>query len=337
MNWFVFRQHRKQFLVFGAILAAFTVFSILTSNHYWHLYQSAKEACAQNAANPSCSDLSNSLPFSYGAVQRAVYVTSLVVPLLLGLFLGSPLFSRECEEGTNKLAWTQSVSRRKWVTAKLVWTILFAALYGLTVSLLLNWWTRTPNSLNHDRFGAGEFDVQGMMPLAYSVFFTTVGLTMSAWFRKTLIALAVTLGLFIAFQVSFAQWIRAHYMAPITVTAPMGPNAIDDKIPTGAWVIQRDVVDKHGKTFNSFDINNMPANCRAMIQQVKGGGIRVKAGPDGADSIDTCLNDAGYHQIAKYQPAYRYWDFQRIEAGIYLSLTALAIGATYWLVLKRDA
>ena len=54
-------------------------------------------------------------------------------------------------------------------------------------------------------------------------------------------------------------------------------------------------------------------------------------------SIDTCLDNAGYHQVAMCQPSYRCWDFQRIEAGIYLGITAIAVAATYWLVLRRDA
>lgn len=271
--------------------------------------------------------------------MRAVFVTSLGVPLILGLFLGSPLFSKEYEEGTNKLVWTQSVSRRKWLTTKLAWALLFAALYGLAISLLVSWWTRTLNTLDHSRLGAGEFDVQGIMPFAYSIFFTALGFTLSAWFRKTLIALAITLGLFIAFQTSFAEWIRGHYMMPVTVTAPMGPGAVEDKIPPGAWVLQRSIVDKNGHSFNSFDLSNMPPQCRTLLQNSRAdnGDISVKAGPGDGDPIDACLNQAGYHQIATYQPASRYWDFQRIETGIFLGMTAVATAATYWLVLKRDA
>jgi len=68
-----------------------------------------------------------------------------------------------------------------------------------------------------------------------------------------------------------------------------------------------------------------------------GNGIRVKVVPGNGDPIDACLNKAGFSQIAKYQPSYRYWDFQRIEAGLYLSLSVILIGATYWLILRRDA
>lgn len=341
MNWFIWRQHRRQFILFGIILAIFAIFSIFTGNHYWHIYQHATASCAQNPATPSCSDIAGNLPQSYGVMLRVVFVTSLAIPLVLGLFLGSPLFSKEYEEGTHKLVWTQSVSRRRWLTAKVLWMLLFAALYGLAVSLLVNWWTRTTNALDHSRFDAGQFDVQGMMPFAYSVFFTTIGFTVSAWFRKTIVAFAVTLGLFIFFQVLFAQWVRAHYMMPVTITSPMGPSEIDSRLPAGAWVLQRNIVDKNGRTFDSFSLASLPQQCREIIQGVKGGdGIAIKVGPGhmgGADPVDTCLDNAGFHQMARYQPGYRFWDFQRIESGIYLGMATFAIGSTYWLVLKRDA
>jgi hypothetical protein len=340
MNWFVLRQYRNQFMILGIILAAFAAFTILTSNHYWHLYQHAVATCKQNPATPSCSDLHNSLPQSYGATLRAVYITGLGIPLLLGLFLGSPLFSKEYEEGTNKLAWTQSVSRRKWLTTKLGWALAFTVLYGLAVGLLVSWGARTTNALDHSRFFAGQFDTQGMMPFAYSVFFTAIGFTLSAWFRKTLIALAVTLGLFIAFQASFAQWIRPHYMTPVTITAKMGPNEVDSKIPTGAWVLRHDIIDKNGKSFDGFSPSSMPSQCQKLITVTHDstGGTAVRAdNKAGGESIDDCLNAAGYHQIASYQPSYRYWDFQRIETGIFLGMAAVATGVTYLLVLKRDA
>jgi hypothetical protein len=342
VNWFVWRQHRTQFMIFGLILAAFTIFTVLTGNHFWHIYQQAVTTCKENPATPACSDLHNSLPQGYGTILRMVFVTALGVPLVLGTFLGAPLFSKEYEEGTNKLAWTQSVSRRKWLTAHMVWALAFAALYGLAVSLLVSWWARTSNALDHTRFSSGQFDVQGIMPFAYSVFFTAIGFAMSAWFRKTLIALAVTLGLFIVLQASVGELIRPHYMMPVTVTASMNRDAIDKKIPTGAWVTSMGAVDGNGKTFNSLRVEDLPQKCQALIQHAPremgvDGGISVKTRSDGGDPINDCVNAAGFHQLAKYQPSSRYWNFQRIETGLYLGMAALSVGVTYLLVLKRDA
>ncbi|HXR50201.1 MAG TPA: ABC transporter permease subunit [Verrucomicrobiae bacterium] len=346
MNWFVWRQHRKQFLSFGVLLALFAALLIPTGIHYWHTYQQALTNCAQHPALYKCDDLTNTLFSSQadGFIRIAEVLGTFGLPLLVGLFVGAPLVAREYEEGTNKLAWTQSVSRRKWLTTKVVWVLGFALLYGITLTILATWWSRTLNTVAHNRFVQGHFETQGLMPVAYSVFFTALGFAVGAWFRKTILAFAITFGVFVLCMASFANWVRPHYMTPVTVTAAMGPNSLDGKIPTDAWILQRNIVDKNGKVLNGDLFREAPPQCQKILQQaeVQGnghGGIRVKAvpNPNGGDPIDDCLNKAGFHQIAKYQPSYRYWDFQRIEASIYLGMTALAVAAKYWLVLKRDA
>ena len=346
MNWFVWRQHRKQFLVFALLLAAFAALLIPSGIHFWHAYQQALVNCAQHPAIYSCNDLTDTLLTSRadGFVRVAVVMGTFGLPILVGLFVGAPLIAKEYEEGTNKLAWTQTVSRRKWLTTKMAWALGFALIYGILLTILVTWWSRTINTVALNRFVQGHFETQGLMPVAYSVFFTAIGFTMGAWFRKTLLALAITSGVFVLCMVSFANWIRPHYMTPIAITAPMGPNDLGGKIPSGAWVLSRDIVDKNGKTLNGDIFPVAPPACQQIIQQagISGnghGGIRVKAvpTPGGGDPIDDCLNKAGFHQIAKYQPSYRYWEFQEIESGIYLGMTAMAVAATYWLVLKRDA
>ena len=43
----------------------------------------------------------------------------LVVPALIGMFWGAPIIAHELETGTFRLAWTQSVSRLRWLLVKL--------------------------------------------------------------------------------------------------------------------------------------------------------------------------------------------------------------------------
>jgi hypothetical protein len=48
------------------------------------------------------------------------------------------------------------------------------------------------------------------------------------------------------------------------------------------------------------------------------------------------MQASGYRSnYLSYQPADRLWTFQWIETGIYLAISALAIGATFWLVRRR--
>jgi hypothetical protein len=41
--------------------------------------------------------------------------------------------------------------------------------------------------------------------------------------------------------------------------------------------------------------------------------------------------------VTRYQPAGRFWHFQFAEAGLFLALTAAALGATVWLLHRRSA
>lgn len=41
--------------------------------------------------------------------------------------------------------------------------------------------------------------------------------------------------------------------------------------------------------------------------------------------------------LVTYQPADRFWPFQFIEAGIFVALTAAALGTTIWLLHRRAA
>ncbi len=341
MNWFVWRQHRKQFLMLGILLAIFAALIVPTGNHFWHTYQQALTTCRQNPATPSCSNLPDNL-FQTHTDQilfNLVPVAILFLPAILGMFWGAPLLSKEYTEGTNSLAWTQSVSRRKWLTAKLIWILAATVVVVGAFAALNTWWAKTPNALLYNRFNYLFFASQGIVPVAYGLFAVAFGILFGAWFRKIMVAVGVTLGLFIVMvMIVVPNFVRPHYMTPITISAPLGP-AFRDNIPGRAWVLTRDIKDKNGRVIGDI-FPAAPHECQQIIQQNQintGGGIQVKATPSGADPIDDCLNKAGFHQVATYQPSYRYWDFQRIEVGIYLGLTALAVGAAYWLVLKRDA
>ncbi len=344
MNWFLWRQHRKNFLVIGILLALYTALVIPTGLHFWHTYQHALTACAQNPADPNCSEPQLGL-FQSSTDQLLFHllpVTILFLPIVLGIFWGAPLLAREYAEGTNGLVWTQGTSRHKWLTVKLTWVLVATAVFIGVFAALMTWWSNTPNTLNMDRFNDVFFSSQGILPVAYALFAVTSGIMFGAWFKKTMVAAGVTLGLFIALAlIAVPNFVRPHYMAPVTVVAQMGPAAVDSKIPEGAnWLLSRNIINQNGEVVQDI-FSSAPAQCQKIIQQMQigtsAGGNRVKAVPGGGDSIDACLNKAGWHQIATFQPSYRYWDFQRIEAGIYLALTVLAVGATYLLVLRRDA
>ena len=77
------------------------------------------------------------------------------LPGLVGLALGVPLVAGEIGHGTNRLAWTQSVTRVRWLAVKLAVGGLVAAGIVAALAVLLQWWT-APSPSRPARTRAGS-------------------------------------------------------------------------------------------------------------------------------------------------------------------------------------
>lgn len=346
MNWFAWRQSRRSFLILGLFLVIYAAFVIPTGIHFWHVYQHTLTDCRLNPANPTCSDLSTSSLFPTTPdrlLTGLIPTTVLFLPIILGVFWGAPLLAKEYADGTNSLAWTQSISRRKWLSVKLAWTIGATVIFMAAFAALVTWWLKTSNALDMDRFSNGNvFGIEGIVPVSIGLFAVAYGILFGAWFRKTMVAVGVTLFLFVATaHIIVPNLLRPNYIKPISISTAVGPRQLNDngKIPQNSWIVSQLIYNGSGKAIYGDIYPAMPAECQKLTQdiQVPNDSHVAKVKAAGGDPVDDCLNQHGWHQVAKYQPGYRYWDFQRIEAGIYIGLSVIAVGATYWLVLKRDA
>lgn len=360
MNWLAWRQHRKQFMVAGIFLILFAALMIPTGLSFWHTYQHALSTCGQT---DTCNQLSNELfqsnldPILFHLVPIAI----MFVPIILGLFWGAPLLTREYLEGTNKLVWTQSISRRRWLTVKLVWVLVGAAITAGAFAALDTWWSRTGNALNLNRFGNLAFSSQGIVPVSYAVFAVALGIMLGAWFKRTMVALGVTLFLLIAIVlVVVPNFVRPHYETPMSYKMSLLGNTRINGVATNpnnpftnsaALVVSQTIVSSQNQP---LDWTNPPKQCivtnpggfigggagvhkQAVAAPGQNGGEALASQNGGPAVSLNCLQTLGYQMDTKYQPSYRYWDFQRIETGLYLALSVIPIGATYWLVLRRDA
>ncbi|MGW7412627.1 hypothetical protein [Streptomyces sp. NPDC054863] len=107
-----------------------------------------------------------------GAADRSWAFTTadavrIALPLLGGVLVAGPMVADELASGTYKMAWTQSVTPARWLTAKLA--VAAGALLGLTVPLsALLWWVRAE--------GAGAFEpALATAPPALTLFAVAVG------------------------------------------------------------------------------------------------------------------------------------------------------------------
>jgi hypothetical protein len=321
MSWVTWLQYRYQGALAAALLAGLAVVLAITGLHAAQVWHSALAGCARAGSCASLADAQLSLadPHIYGLV-----VATAAVPLLPGLFWGAPMVAQETETGTHQFAWTQSITRRRWLAVRAGWLLLGTAILAGAVSALATWWSGPDNALNANAFRLGRFDVIGVVPVGYGVFAMALGICAGALLRRTVSAIAVTLAGFVALRAA-TSWLRLHYMTPVTVYY----NLMLRWTPNGAYLpVSEGVVGPNGQPpaagpgtleWQGFPI---PAACRQAF---------VSGGPKG---VPDCLAAHGYRGYVIYQPASRFWAFQGIEAGIYVVL-AVALLAIAFRALKR--
>lgn len=315
MSWLLWRQSRSQLLTTTAVVALFAVAVALTGVHMAHVYHDATSTCA---ANGTC-DLQGHLFSGYGAIIDAVHL-SIALPLLLGAFLGAPLIARETEHATNVLAWTQTVTRRRWLFTKVGSVLVATVVVSAIVSALVTWWSRTPNALDGNRFQGAQFDTQNVAPIAFALFGVALGLATGAFFRRTLPALAATVGLYAGIRVLVAVYVRPHYMKALTISSRLGSEV---KVPSGSWSLGEHIVDPSGGAVPASGRINIPSSCQATLN--------TRDGPL------PCLGRLGYRSVARFHPPSQYWHFQWTESAIFVVLAAGLVAFALVRTLRRDA
>ncbi len=316
MNQLIWRLHRGQAYFATIALISFAVLILITGVVMANDYHRFLANCT---LTQSCSNGQGELFSGDGAIFDIVNLT-IVVPLLFGLFWGAPLVSKELEDGTHNLVWTQGVTRRRWLSTNVIWCLGAAAIWGTAISLLVLWW-RVPENALGSRFDA--FDQQGIVPIAYSLFAVALGIAVGSLFKRALPSIAATLGAFVLVRAAVGIYLRPHYMAPLTkISSLRGPGS---NAPAGSWLISQGLVSPHGQALaHGLNPNDLPAACQVGASIDKG-------------SIVNCLTSHGFQNAITFQPSNRFWAFQGIESAIFLVLAAGLIALSYWRVLSRDA
>jgi hypothetical protein len=305
MIWVLWRQHRAQAAIAAAAVLAFAVPVLITGRRL----SDALIACR---SGNSCGGLFD----GYQAMTTLVNIT-VAVPLLIAVFWGATVICREVEAGTTALVWAQSITRRRWLWSKLVALFVFTLVSSAAVAGLVTWWSNTHNAQVESRFNSLQFDIQGISPIGYALFASAVGLLAGVLWRRSLPAMATTIGVFVAVRIGVENYLRPHFMAPVVRSVPM--RAGDGGVPAGSWVISKDVT-LHGHVVSGPI--SAPTGC---------GGSATR------ESMNACLDANGFRFRTVYQPAGRFWGFQWVEFGIFAGVSVLLVAAAVWLLRRQDA
>lgn len=361
------RQFRTEAITGFGLLAAFAIVLAVTGPHLAHVYDDFETTCK---AARDCTTAPNPVLNVDKSLQSALPYIVAIAPALVGLFFGAPLVARELETGTFRLAWTQSVTRRRWLVVKLGVVGIAAMAIGGLLTWLTNWWASPLDAVNRNRFGVANFSFHGIAPIGYAAFAFALGVTAGVLLRRTIAAMAVTGAGFAAARLAVTYWVRPNLASPVRESLPLssgdgpgflvgGPHgnlmalgasissstpAAGDVALTGSpalnvpngWVYSTSVVDKTGHAPTSqYLIHACPVFGPVSKQMAAGGS---PSAPSTAQ-LHACVAklSAMLHTVLTYQPASRFWPFQWAEMGIFLAAALVLCGLTFWWLRRQYA
>ena len=345
MIWLTWRQFRAQLAAAFVLVAAVSVWLAATGPHLASLARHNKDVYDLLTGN-------DRLLYDGGLAVLAV------APALIGIFWGAPQVARELETGTYRLAWNQSVTRTRWLATKLGFSILVSAVTVGVLTLAITWWAHPLDGVQGTRTGSLpsrmtpiSFAMRGVVPVAYAVFAVLLGTFVGLVLRRSVAAMALTLAIYVFIQIAVPLWVRPHLIPPTTTVEAISDSTLagimlPEDLGSGRvqvtahtkdprdWVLSNHTVDTHG------DVTKAPswlADCLPPPPPLGGGNgtTEVHTGPGTMDKCFTRLADEGYQQRLVYQPISHFWRLQWAETGLYLVVSALLGGLSFWWVRRR--
>jgi hypothetical protein len=318
MIWLSWRQQRTETVITAALLAGLTALLVPAGIHLASLYDHQGIAHCIGRQTAACNQAIENFGSGVGFVRGLVAGGWLnLAPGLIGVALAAPLVL-DLENGTVRLAWTQSISRSRWLGTKLAVTLATALAAGAAFSLLFTFYDR-PLDRVYGPFD--NFGLEGVAPLAYVLFALALTLAVGVLWQRTAPALIVGFAAYVASRLFVQSWLRQRFVAPLTAT--WGPHATGPRLAR-AWVIAQVPSDKAGHPFTGG---------AAVLQTcARSFGKGVK----GLDPHCLMRHGAGYNH-AVYQPANRFWEFQGIETALFGGIALLLLTLAAWWLRTRTA
>jgi hypothetical protein len=316
MTRLTLRLARPNVLASLALLAALALYAVLTRRAMVaDLSTSGLSGCLTSGGD--CATLVRAFTDKFDAVISS-HRLIILVPMLTGMFWGGPLVAREVEQGTHRLAWTQSIGRGRWLATKLGVFLLGATAVAAVLTQLMTWWFAPIERVQDDfgRLNPDVFDFRGIVPIAYTVFAFALGAAAGAILQRTVPAMLLTLVAYLPIKIA-VQALRGHYLSPLSVSYAFGTPS--PNLGRGDWILGSEMINRGGQILGSAGVLDP---CQAMTSKA---------------AAEACSVHNGYRFVDTYQPLSRFWPFQLIESAIFLGLSAVVLAVAAWWILRRTA
>ncbi len=321
MIWLTWRQYRTEALIAAGLLALLGIMLLKTgidmANTFRHI--GVPQCLTPQSGGVSCGVVIDSFTRRFGALEGMTGWLNLL-PLGLAVLLAAP-FVIELEHGTYRLAWTQSITRIRWLTIRLLAIGAAAIAASVVFTLLMIWWREPWDQLRGSIQPNSAFDFEGLMPTAYLLFAVALILLLGTLLRRTVPALGIAAVVYVATRLAVQSFLRPRFLAPLTDRGGGSP-----AVGRGDWGLSSGFLDRLRHSLSDDSVLNLCAS-------KPGGPTAAQRQPK--DAFINCLHSHGIVHVTTFQPADRFWTFQVMEATLYLGLIALLIGMTVWWVRRR--
>ena len=327
-------QHRSALIALLALYVGCAIAIVIGEQGTHSGYASyVANGCVAHLANPSCGTIADTFAGTLDAFSALVIALN-VLPVIVGLFVGAPLLSREFESGTFRFTWTQGVGRTRFVLTTLAILAAFVAAAAVVLGLLLGTWAHPFEVIGDEsQWQSGLFATTWFMLAAWSLFALAAGVLIGAVIKRTVTAMAVATagigGLLVASFVVFVHRLLAFAPLATSKISPLGLGALNQQAYAGegqlrgSWLVRAWFTGPNGNPLGTVAANR-------VRDQLYGVGKRTT-------SVDTASWLSLHHDVfwVSYQPESRFWIFQGAEGVILIALAVLLAATTIWFATRR--
>jgi ABC-type transport system involved in multi-copper enzyme maturation permease subunit len=294
------RQHRTGLLVALGVLGGFAIILLVTGLHIH-----AEPA----RLRPRFASFTG--VYEPGAPTNGNLFPPLLLPFLIGAFLGATLTAQEFERRTATFAWAQGITRARWMTGKLIAVGLVLAPAAIAVGIVFQWWDQPYIAA---RIADPAFALYAPVFAGWMLVNFTTAAFLGAVTRSRSAAAVICL-LCTLFTAGWnAVYLRPRYFPPAI--------AVNGPAPAGSVFLNWYVGTPDGRPLTGA------AARRAW---------RALDNTSGWTNVERALGRFHAASIQAYQPVSRFWPFQTIETAGLLTIALLFGAATVWIVRRSDA
>ena len=338
--WVVWRQQRSIVIAFAPLAVVVSVWALIMGLHeqsLWREYLSTPCKGEVGGLTTSDAKFCEHVQFSLynsGKLNEVVIGFGMTFAPLFGLILGVNAVAHEIEQKTNRLAWTQSGSRTRWLMNKYFMSIASLVVILVPLCWLLSWWVGATHVA--PRIMPKVFAMSGFIEVACGIFCFVLAVVVGLFVRRPGWSLAAAAVLFAAIFLGFySSGVLLNLGSPSVAVlqgngVEVGSSSgfiVRGGAPANSWPISEGFVPKIEKGIPSTSVLNRSAShvyrCADAMKDGK---------PEHSETY--CLKHLGLIDVQWYIPNSQYWALQSFEGGFYL-IAALLLAALSLFAVRR--